>query len=106
MSRRSVFEKLLPVNCENVEVTQTFTYLGSVIHSSTGCGPEVNRRLERVLSAMDSLDEGVGRSPHLSKMTKVRVFRALCLLYSCETWALTSALKRRLTIELLQYYVN
>ena len=25
------------MNGENVEVTQTFTYLGSVIHSSTSC---------------------------------------------------------------------
>ena len=35
----------IPVNGENVEVTQTFTYLGSVIHSSTSCELEVNRRL-------------------------------------------------------------
>ena len=27
----------IPVNGENVDVTQTFTYLGSVIHSSTSC---------------------------------------------------------------------
>ena len=35
------------VSVENVEVTQTFTYLGSVIHSSTSCGLEVNRRSDR-----------------------------------------------------------
>ena len=32
----------IPANSENVEVTQTFTYHGSVIHSSTNCDLEVN----------------------------------------------------------------
>ena len=41
----------IPVNGENVEVTQTFTYLGSVIHSSTNCELEVKRRLGRAWSA-------------------------------------------------------
>ena len=31
------------VNDENVEITQTFTYIGSVIHSSTSCSLKVNR---------------------------------------------------------------
>ena len=56
-----VSDVYLPVNGENVEVTQTFTYLGSVIHSSTSCGLEVSRRLGRAWSAMNSLDEGVRR---------------------------------------------
>ena len=37
----------IAVNGENVEVTQTFTYLGSLIHSSTSCELEVNQRLGR-----------------------------------------------------------
>ena len=46
----------IPVNGENVQLTQTFTFLGSVIHSSTSCEPEVYRQLgvER--------DEFAGRS--------------------------------------------
>ena len=35
----------IPVSVENAEVTQTFTYLGSVIRLSTSCELEVNRRL-------------------------------------------------------------
>ena len=31
----------IPVNGGNVKVTQTFPYLGSVIHSSTSCEPKV-----------------------------------------------------------------
>ena len=37
----------VPVCGEDVEVTQRFTYLGSNIHVSAGCEPEVNRRLGR-----------------------------------------------------------
>ena len=72
---------------------------GSVIHSSTSCELEVNRRLGRAWSAMNSLDAGVWRCRYLCKKTKVRVFRSLVLpvlLYSCETWTLTGELRRRL----------
>mgnify|MGYP001310652731 CR=1 FL=1 len=35
----------VPVSCEDVEVVETFTYLGSVIHNSAECEAEVHRRL-------------------------------------------------------------
>ena len=88
----------IPVGGEDVEVTESFAYLGSVIHSSTSCVSEVNRRLGRAWGAMGSLD-GVWRCRHLCRKTKVRAFRALVLpvlLYSCETWTLTSGLRGRL----------
>ena len=47
------------VSCENVEVTQTFTYLGSVIDSSTSCELDVNLRLRRACTAINSLGEVV-----------------------------------------------
>ena len=47
-------------NGENVEVTQTFTYIGNVIHSSTSCELEVNRRLGR---AWWTEAEGVRAAP-------------------------------------------
>ena len=89
----------LPVAGENVDVVETFTYLGSVIHRSTSCEAEVNRRLGLASGAMNSLDKSVWRSRHLSRRTKVRVFRSLVmpvLLYSCEAWTLTADLRRRL----------
>ena len=49
----------VPVCGENIEVTERFTYLGSDIHVSAGCEPEVNRRLARSWGVMDSLDHGV-----------------------------------------------
>ena len=44
---------------EDVEVTERFTYLGSDIHVSAGCEPEVNGCLGHARGVMDSLDHGV-----------------------------------------------
>ncbi len=35
----------VPVCGDDVEVTERFTYLGSDIHVSAGCEPEINRHL-------------------------------------------------------------
>ena len=50
---------VIPASGEKVDVKQTFTYFGSVIHSSTSCELEVNRRTGRPWSAMNALDESV-----------------------------------------------
>ena len=89
----------VPVCGKDVEVTERFTYLGSDIHVSAGCEPEVNRRLGRAWGVMDSLDHGVWHCRYLCRRTKVRVFRSLVLpvlLYGCETWTLTRDLRQRL----------
>ena len=91
----------VPVCSEDVEVTERFTYLGSDIHVSAGCEPEVNRYLGRAWGVMDSLDHGVWRCWYLCRRTKVRVFRSLLLpvlLYGCETWTLIRDLRRRLNL--------
>ena len=91
--------KSLPVAGENVDIVETFTYLGSVVHQSTTCEAEVNRRLGLAHGVMNSLSKTVWRSRDLSRWTKVRVFKALVvpvLLYSSEAWTLTDGLKRRL----------
>ena len=83
---------------EDVEVTQRFTYLGSDIHVSPGCEPEVNRHLGRAWGVMDSLDHGEWHCRYLCRRTKVLVFRSLVrpvLLYGCETWTLTRDLRWR-----------
>ena len=86
----------MPVCGEDVEITERVTYLGSDIHVSTGCEPEVNRRLGRAWGVMDSLHHGVWRCRYLCRRTKVRVFTSLILpvlLYGCETWTLNRDLK-------------
>ena len=56
---------------EDVEVTERFTYLGSDIHVSAGCDPEVNRHLGRTWEVMDSLDHEVWCCRYLCGRTKV-----------------------------------
>ena len=56
---------------EDVEVTERFTYLGSDIHVSAGCEPEVNRCLGGPWGVMDSLDHGVWHCCYLCRRTKV-----------------------------------
>ena len=78
----------VPVCGEDVEVMERFTYFGSDIHVSAGCGPEVNRRLGHAWGVMDSLDHEMWCCRYLCRRTKVRVFRSLVLpvlLYGCET---------------------
>ena len=53
----------VPVYGEDVEVTERFTYLGSDIHVSAVCEPEVNRCLRRAWGVMDSLDHWVVALP-------------------------------------------
>ena len=56
---------------EDVEVTERFTFLGSDIHVSAACEPEVNRRLGRIWGVMDSLDHGVWHCQYLCRRMKV-----------------------------------
>ena len=84
---------------EDIEVTQNFTYLGSVVHNSGLSDQEVNRRIGLAAGVMNSIDRSVWRSRYLCRGTKLRVFRALILpvlLYGSETWTLSSALESRL----------
>ena len=59
------------VCCEDVDVAERFTFLGSDIHVSAGCEPEVNRRLGRAWIVTDSLDHGVWCCRCLYWRTKV-----------------------------------
>ena len=75
----------VPVCGEDVEVVERFIFLGSDIHVSAGCEPEVNRHLCQIWGVMDSLDHGVWRCQYLCRRKKVRVFRSLGCFQSCST---------------------
>ena len=90
-----IISMTVPVYGEDVEVSERFTYLGSNIHVSAGCEPEVNRHLGQAWGVMDSLDHGVWHCRYLCGRMKVRVLKSLVLpvlLYGCETWTLTKDL--------------
>ena len=83
---------------EDIEIKESFTYLGSVVHNSGRSDQEVLRRLGLAYGVMDSIDKSIWRCRYLSRRTKLRIFKSLVLpvfLYGCETWTLSRDLERR-----------
>ena len=67
------------VSGEDVEITSSFTYLGSVVHSSGRSDREVQRRLGLAYGVMDSIDASIWRCRYLSRRTNLRIFKSLVL---------------------------
>ena len=84
---------------EDIDISETFTYLGSVVHKNGESGHEVLRRIGLAHGVMDSLNASIWRCRYLCRQTKIRLFKSLVipvLLYGCETWTLNADLKRRI----------
>ncbi|KAG0727434.1 LINE-1 reverse transcriptase [Chionoecetes opilio] len=84
---------------EDIEILESFTYLGSAVHNDGGSRQEVLRRIGIAHGVMDSLSGSNWRCRYLCRRTKIRIFKSLVipvLLYGCETWTLNSDLKRRI----------
>ena len=61
-----------------VEVVESFTYLGCLIHCSGSSEPEIKRRANIVREAMFSLDQNIWRSS-ITLETKLRLYNT-CIL--------------------------
>ena len=84
---------------EDIDVSENFIYLGSVVHNSGRSRNEVLRRIGIAHGVMDSLSSSIWRCRYLCRRTKIRLFKSLVLpvlLYGSETWTLDSDLKRRI----------
>ncbi|KAG0720330.1 putative uncharacterized transposon-derived protein F52C9.6 [Chionoecetes opilio] len=84
---------------EDIEILESFTYLGSAVHNDGGSRQEVLRRIGIAHGVMDSLSGSIWRCRYLCRRTKIRIFKSVVipvLLYGCETWTLNSDLKRRI----------
>ncbi|KAG0729698.1 Retrovirus-related Pol polyprotein from type-1 retrotransposable element R2 [Chionoecetes opilio] len=84
---------------EDIEILESFTYLGSSVHNDGGSRQEVLRRIGLAHGVMDSLSGSIWRCRYLCRRTKIRIFKSLVipvLLYGCETWTLNNDLKRRI----------
>jgi len=66
------------VGGNQVEVVESFTYLGSLIHVSGSSEPEIKRRINIVREAMFTLDQNIWRSS-ITLETKLRLYNA-CIL--------------------------
>ena len=64
---------------EDVEISESFTYLGSVVHNNGESGQEVLRRIGLAHGVMDSLNTSIWRCRYLCRRTKIRIFKSLVL---------------------------
>ena len=81
----------------DVEVVDSFVYLGSCIDVHGGSEPDICRRIEKARSCMKSLDRNIWRSS-ISLQTKIRLYNVYILpilLYGADTWSMTVASSRR-----------
>ncbi|KAG0713853.1 hypothetical protein GWK47_015271 [Chionoecetes opilio] len=84
---------------KDIEILESFTYLGSAVHNDGGSRQEVLQQIGIAHGVMDSFSGSIWRCRYLCRRTKIRIFKLLVipvLLYGCETWTLNSDLKRRI----------
>ena len=86
---------------ENIDIFESFTCLGSIVHNNGGSRQEVILRITLAHGVVDSLTTSIWRCWYLYRRTKIRIFKSLVipvLLYSCETWTLNTDLKRQIDV--------
>ena len=78
----------LTVAGENVEIVDSFVYLGSLMDTRGGSDLEIRRRIEITRSCVTLLDRPIWRSP-IALDAKIRLYTAYILpvlVYGSETW--------------------
>jgi len=73
----------------NVEVVDSFVYLGSCIDIPGGSETDICRRIEMTRTCMKALDRNIWRSSY-------NVYILPILLYGADTWSMTSTSSRRI----------
>jgi hypothetical protein len=93
----------IQINNTDLENISNFTYLGSIISTTSGTDEDIQARKKKALQAFSIL-KPVWKSRTLRTSTKIRIFNSnvkSVLLYGSETWRETSS-----TINSLQVFVN
>ena len=88
----------LSVLGQNVEVVDSFTYLGCTIHNTGSSAPEITRRIAIARNCMKTLDKSIWRTS-ITLKTKIRLYNSYILpvlLYGAETWTITGSIEKKL----------
>ena len=88
---------------EEVERVKKFPYLGSIVSEDGGAVQDVSSRINKARGAFTQLGK-IWRSSTYSVKTKIHIFKTCVLsvlLYGCETWRVTEAIKNK-----IQVFVN
>lgn len=84
----------LTINSDtNIEVVNSFVYLGSKIVNCCSCSPEIRRRLSLAHNALGRLSN-IWKNSAISSALKLRLLNAVVIpifLYGSETWTLCAA---------------
>jgi len=78
----------VPVAGDNVEIVESFTYLGVEIHNTVSSEHDIRKRITIARNCIASLDRNIWHSS-VSLPTKLRLYRVFILpviLYGAETW--------------------
>ena len=81
---------------EDIDILDSFKYLGNVVHNNGGSCQEVLRQIGLVHGVMDSFSTSIWHCRYLCRWTKIQIFKLpmiLVLLYGCETWTLNTDLE-------------
>ena len=93
----------LRLNGEGIKRSSDFCYLGSVVAEDGGARADINVRIQKGRGSFSKLRK-VRLSTSIRKDTKIRIFNTYVksvLLYGCETWLVTSEIRRK-----IQAFVN
>ncbi|PIK43880.1 endonuclease-reverse transcriptase [Apostichopus japonicus] len=83
---------------EDVEVVNTFNFLGSLIVDDGGCSQEIRRRLAMARSSAINLTD-IWKDRGISRNTKIHMMNALVFpiaTYGSETWALGAVDRKKI----------
>lgn len=95
----------------NIEVVQSFKYLGSVLNITNNIDEEINMRIVHAMRSYYGLRVFLSSSS-LSRQTKFTLYKTLIrsiVTYGCETWTLTSTQEEKLAIferKILRYILG
>ena len=76
---------------ETVETVSDFNFLGSQITADGDCCHEIKRRLLLGRKVMTNLDSIFKTRDKITLPTKVRLVKAMVVVYGCESWAVKKA---------------
>ena len=89
---------VLSIAGQNVEMVDSFVYLGCMIHKTGSSVPEITRRIAIARNSMKTLDKPIWRS-NISLQTKIRLYNCYILpilLYGAEVWTITNSVEKKL----------
>jgi hypothetical protein len=98
----TIINRVFKLNGEEIKKSPDFCYLGSVAEDG-GAKSDGNVRIQKARGSFSKLRK-VWLSTLIQKETKIKIFIACVksvLLYGCETWLVTSEIRRK-----IQTFVN